>query len=114
MVTDRDIVVRAVADGRSTAELTVRDVLTPELYFCRESDSVEDAADIMAEHQVRRLPVLDEGGRVDVPQARLVLNDGEANIRYPGLMTFHDRPQRCLTEREKRTDSWSGRRPRRS
>jgi CBS domain-containing protein len=64
MVTDRDIVVRAVAEGRAPAELKVSDVLTPEIYFCREDDSLEDAADIMAEHQVRRLPVLDQDGRL--------------------------------------------------
>ncbi|HEV7251572.1 MAG TPA: TadE/TadG family type IV pilus assembly protein [Mesorhizobium sp.] len=38
------------------------------------------------------------GMRVDTAQPRLVLNDQEPAIKYPGLMTFHDRPQRCLTE----------------
>jgi CBS domain-containing protein len=64
MVTDRDIVVRAVAEGRNGNEATVAEVLTSELYFCREGDDLEDAADIMAEHQVRRLPVLGEGGQL--------------------------------------------------
>ena len=60
MVTDRDIVVRAVADGRAVAEATVGEVMSANLHSCRETDSVEDAATIMAEHQVRRLPVLGE------------------------------------------------------
>jgi CBS domain-containing protein len=59
MVTDRDIVVRAVADNRSARTTTVRQVMSGEAYYCFVDDDVERAAQIMAEHQVRRLPVLD-------------------------------------------------------
>ena len=58
MVTDRDIVVRAVAEGRAVGEATVSDVLSSDIVSCREDDSVEDAANLMAQHQIRRLPVL--------------------------------------------------------
>lgn len=58
MVTDRDIVVRAVADGRATADVAIADVLSSEIVSCRATDSVEDAANLMAQHQIRRLPVL--------------------------------------------------------
>jgi CBS domain-containing protein len=64
MVTDRDIVVRAIAEDRLPSECTVSDVLSQDVQSCRESDSVEDAANIMAEHQIRRLPVLDENQRL--------------------------------------------------
>lgn len=56
MITDRDITVRAVAAGRMDA--TVGDILSPGTYYCFEDDSVERAANVMAEHQVRRLPVV--------------------------------------------------------
>ena len=58
MVTDRDIVVRAVADGRALEQATVADVLSTDVVTCREDDSIEDAADLMAQHQIRRLPVV--------------------------------------------------------
>lgn len=58
MVTDRDIVVRGVAEGKADGNATVRDVLTDDLTFCFEEDDVDDAANMMADRQVRRLPVL--------------------------------------------------------
>jgi CBS domain-containing protein len=59
MITDRDIVVRGVAEGKVDGGATVRDVLTEDLTFCFEEDDVDDAANLMADRQVRRLPVLD-------------------------------------------------------
>jgi CBS domain-containing protein len=64
MVTDRDIVVRAVADGRAIEDTTVAEVLSTNIVSCREGDSLEDAANLMAEHQVRRLPVLGDDQRL--------------------------------------------------
>lgn len=58
LVTDRDIVVRGVAEGKADGNATVRDVLTDDLTFCFEDDDVDDAANLMADRQVRRLPVL--------------------------------------------------------
>ena len=58
MVTDRDIVVRGVAEGKADGSATVRDVLTGDLTFCFEEDDVDNAANLMADRQVRRLPVL--------------------------------------------------------
>ena len=57
MVTDRDITVRAVAEGRGP-ETPVRDVMTAELIYCFDDDEVEEAAIKMSDSQVRRLPVL--------------------------------------------------------
>ena len=63
MVTDRDIVVRAVADDRS-GDTSVRDVMSEGICYCFEEDDVQQAAKVMAEHQVRRLPVLNRGERL--------------------------------------------------
>ena len=63
MVTDRDIVVRAVADDRS-GDTSVRDVMSEGICYCFEEDDVKQAAKVMAEHQVRRLPVLNRGERL--------------------------------------------------
>lgn len=64
MITDRDITVRAVADGRDPNDAKVRDAMTGELVYCYEDESVERAAKLMEERQIRRLPVMDRGGRL--------------------------------------------------
>lgn len=64
IVTDRDIVVRAVADGRDPRTTAVRDVMTAEVVSCNEDDDVKDAARTMKERQVRRLLVTDRDQRL--------------------------------------------------
>jgi CBS domain-containing protein len=58
MLTDRDITVRAVAEGRDPITTPVREVMTPEVAYCFEDQDVAEARRIMAERQLRRLPVL--------------------------------------------------------
>ena len=59
MLTDRDIAVRAVARGLSPETCKVREVMSPDVRFVRDDESVEDAAAAMSKLKVRRLPVLD-------------------------------------------------------
>lgn len=63
MITDRDIVVRALAEGRSF-ETPVSDVMTAEVEFAFADDDLDEAADKMAEAQIRRLPVIDHDRRL--------------------------------------------------
>ena len=58
VVTDRDIVIRAVADGDFQAK--VSDVCSDDLVTCGPEMSTSDAAQLMSEHQVRRIPVVDD------------------------------------------------------
>jgi len=58
MVTDRDIVVRGVAEGMVSQEALVADVMTEDVLSCNESDTVEAVMAQMGDAQVRRLPVL--------------------------------------------------------
>ena len=60
MVTDRDIVVRAIAEGREPSSTRVKDVMTPEVFFCMEDMELEEAAHIMEYKKIRRLLVKDE------------------------------------------------------
>lgn len=64
MLTDRDIVIRAIAKNRPAAETVVRDAMTDKIRYCKESDSVEKVADMMAEQQIRRLPVINDDKRL--------------------------------------------------
>ncbi len=59
ILTDRDIVVRAVAEGRDPSEVAVRNAMTPQVLECSEDDELEGAATRMARGAVRRLVVLD-------------------------------------------------------
>lgn len=59
VVTDRDITVRAVADGRDPQKTTVEDVKTDKVLYCFKDDDVADAAKSMQDRQVYRLIVLD-------------------------------------------------------
>ncbi|MBQ0919895.1 CBS domain-containing protein [Hydrogenophaga aromaticivorans] len=62
-VTDRDIAVRAVAEGLG-GNTRVRDTMSNEVIWCYESDTVEIAADMMGKLQVRRLPVVNSEKRL--------------------------------------------------
>lgn len=64
MVTDRDITVRAVANGKDVSKLTARDVMTDGIVWCRDSDDVTHAANLMQSNQIRRLPVIDKNKRM--------------------------------------------------
>jgi CBS domain-containing protein len=58
MITDRDITIRAIADGRDPAQTPVRDAMTPNVEYVFEDDDVQRAAQIMQDKQIRRLPVV--------------------------------------------------------
>ena len=63
MITDRDIAVRAVAEGRDPKEVPVSEAMSRDICFCYEHESVESAAKLMQEKQIRRLPVFDRRER---------------------------------------------------
>ncbi len=64
VITDRDIVIRVIAAGMDPRITPVKEAMTPELACCEEYDSIEDAARIMEDRQVRRLLVMDSADRV--------------------------------------------------
>jgi len=64
MVTDRDIVIRAIAQGKDPRGMPVGEIASPELVVVHADDDLSDALMLMASHQVRRLPVVDEGNRL--------------------------------------------------
>ncbi len=64
MVTDRDIVLRVLADGHDPKQGTVKDAMTKEIHACCEDDSLEDAADLMRRYKVNRLLVKSRDGKV--------------------------------------------------
>jgi CBS domain-containing protein len=63
-LTDRDIVTRVVAEGRDPQSVTVREVASTELVTVDPQQDLDEALRLMASHQVRRLPVVGEDGRL--------------------------------------------------
>jgi CBS domain-containing protein len=64
MVTDRDIVIRVVARGRDVRNAIVADCMTERVFACYASESVAECMRQMAHHQVRRMPIVDDRGRL--------------------------------------------------
>jgi CBS domain-containing protein len=64
MITDRDIAVRGVGEGRNPADTLVNEIMTREVKYCFEDDDVDSVARSMAQLQVRRLPVLNRDKRL--------------------------------------------------
>ncbi len=64
IVTDRDIVVRLVAEGGDLNSTTARQVMSPRILYCYEDQSVSDVLKNMGDNQVRRLPVISREKRL--------------------------------------------------
>ena len=63
-VTDRDIVTRVVAEGKTPESVTVGEIASRELVTIDPQQDLDDALRLMARHQVRRLPVVEEDGKL--------------------------------------------------
>lgn len=64
MITDRDIAVRAVAEGKDAKSTRVRDVMSEKVLYCFDDQTTEEVAENMGMNQVRRLPVLNRQKRL--------------------------------------------------
>ena len=75
VLTDRDIAVRAVAEGRDGATTSVGHIMTADVRTTTTSDSVNDVMELMGREQVRRVPVIDDRGALVgiISQADIVL-----------------------------------------
>lgn len=79
MITDRDIVVRAVALGKDPKQVQVKEVMSKQVLYCYEDQTLEEVAENLADNQIRRLPVLNRQKRLvgilslgDIAQGRAI------------------------------------------
>jgi len=81
MITDRDIVIRAVAQGKS-ADTKVADVMSKEVLYCFDTDEIDEVARNMGKARVRRLPVVNRDKRLVgiVSLGDVARNDDATNI----------------------------------
>src|SRR5438309_5664378 len=82
MLTDRDITVRAAAQGSDPGVVHAKEVMSPEVFYCFEDDFVADAARIMEEKQVRRLVVVSPDKELVgiVSLGDVAINTGDADL----------------------------------
>jgi CBS domain-containing protein len=81
VITDRDLLYRVVAEGKDPRRTRVSEVATKLIFTCRADDSLTTAMDLMASHNIRRLPVLE-------------------NERVVGWLTLSDLSRRLLLDSE--------------
>jgi len=84
VITDRDICMSALFQGRQLAELKVADAMSRQVYTCRPTDSLADVERIMSEARIRRLPVVDaEGSLVGMITLADLAREAERESTYP-------------------------------
>jgi CBS domain-containing protein len=66
MITDRDIVLKVVAAGGNTNNISAKDIMSTDIIFVSADQDVHEAANLMSEYQIRRLPVLEKGKLVGI------------------------------------------------
>ena len=76
-ITDRDITTRVVAEAADPNRMSVGDVYSRDLISVESDKDLEEALQLMARHQVRRLPVVECGGLVGIVQADIALRETE-------------------------------------
>jgi len=64
IVTDRDLALKVVAESLDSSKTTAKDVMSHKVVACKTDDDWQLAVDAMAQHQLRRIPVVDELGRI--------------------------------------------------
>lgn len=81
MITDRDIAIRAVAQGKSPDTTKVRDIMSEDVKYCFDDQDIADVARNMGEIQVHRLPVLNHDKRlVGIIALADIANNGGAEL----------------------------------
>jgi len=64
IVTDRDLALRVVGEGRDTQTTKVEDVMSREIVTCQANDNVVKATELMGRYQLRRIPIVDNDKRL--------------------------------------------------
>jgi CBS domain-containing protein len=87
MLSDRDVVVRGIAEGKDPELTTVREIMTPRSVFVFEDQNIGEAAQMMRENRIRRLAVLDHDRNLvgiisssDLPEVGAIEEQGASDV----------------------------------
>ncbi len=64
IITDRDLVVKGIAEGRDSRSTKIKEIMTDHPVACFERDDVNDAINLMSDYKVRRIPVVDDSNHI--------------------------------------------------
>jgi len=95
MITDRDIAVRTVAEGKDPAQTKVSDIMSGDVVWCFEDASPQEVAAKMAEHQVRRIPIVSREKKLVgiVALADLASSQQHIDTKAEALEGISERPR---------------------
>jgi CBS domain-containing protein len=107
VVTDRDLCISVVAEGREPDAVTAEACMTTAVVTCSTSDSVDKATELMKENQIRRVPVVDGQGRVQgivsmadlVTRADLKMGETHDTLKKVSVPTSEPSKPRALSRR---------------
>jgi len=110
MVTDRDITVRATAAGLPPDTTRVRDVMSADVWWCFDDDDVDHIVQLMSDHQIRRLPVVDRDKHLVgiVALGDLATDREDAATRALHRISTPSEPDRTGTPTTARADQTRG------
>ena len=63
-ITDRDVMIRGIVEGKDPNTSSVRDVMTDKIRYCMENDNLDKVTEIMSDSQIRRIAVLNDNKRI--------------------------------------------------
>ncbi|HSH59263.1 MAG TPA: CBS domain-containing protein [Acidimicrobiales bacterium] len=101
ILTDRDIVLRGVAEGHDLERLKVAEICSPELTTVAPDDSVDDAVQLMRDRALRRLPVVEDGkavGIVSLGDVAILKAGWRQRVRSSGYVPKDDDPALTLAD----------------
>jgi CBS-domain-containing membrane protein len=94
VITDRDICMAALFQGRPLTDIPIADVMSKIVYSCRPDDEVSEAEELMSVRQVRRLPVIGDDG---TPVGMLSVSDVVQQVKpAPRFHKAASAPDECL------------------
>ena len=84
ILTERDVLVKVIAGGRDPSATTVGEVMSEQLICCRPDQSIADAQNLMIQHNIRHLPVMQNGRVIGILSSRDILLHQLASVQGLG------------------------------
>lgn len=95
VVTDRDIALRVVGEGKDAKTTKVSDVMSKGVTTCKQDDSVDDVMDLMGKEQLRRIPIVDDrGALVGIVAQADVVRDAKSDRKAERTVEQISQPSR--------------------
>ena len=93
LVTDRDLILRSIACDKDVNNTSLNEIMTTNICSCKENDELKTAEDMMSKNQIRRLPVVDEYGKIVgiISLANLCTNTNNVGKTLENICSCNDK-----------------------